>query len=162
MGNSSSFRHSNPYYRTKMCIDIEQKIISNIIRLEPFTCTHCDMGSVPLASLGLQSNFSLVAAASATRQAVGTASWWGIPVLGIKDRDCKRSVYTTNPRKLYSKYTGDLEWGLWLQTSCIHQWWLAPTQENSIQNIQGIWNERNHISVNTVISHYYTRLAATY
>ena len=109
--------------------------------MEPFTCTHCDMGSVPLASLGLQSNFSLVAAASATRQAVGTASWWGISVLGIKDRDCKRSVYTTNPRKLYSKYTGDLEWGLWLQTSCIHQWWLAPTQENSIQNIQGIWNE---------------------
>ena len=50
-----------------------KKIIFNIIRLEPFTCTHCDMRSVPLAPLGLQSNFSLVAAASATRQAVGTA-----------------------------------------------------------------------------------------
>ena len=46
---------------------------------------------------------------------VKACPWWGIPVLGIEDRDCKRAVYTslmvsTNPRKLYSKYTGDLEW----------------------------------------------------
>ena len=147
MGNSSSFRHSNPYYRIKMCIDIEQKIISNIIRLEPFTCTHCDPGGGCFSHSASCRNGILMRNTSPWDKGSSLQTicihhqskktlfkiYRGFGMRIVTSNELYTPVMvSTNPRKLYSKYTGDLEWGSWLQTSCIHQWWLAPTQENSI------------------------------